>query len=212
MTGKILGRFIGSVLARCGPEFYATISAALDKAAVSSFRARVLQLGQDASVRHTIYLKNPKYFRIGDNFNAGPGLRMEAWDNFAGEWFHPLIKIGNNVCMNWNVHIGAADRIEIHDNVLIGSNVLITDHSHGATSATDLAIAPILRPLTSKGSVVIEDNVWIGEGVCVLSGVRIGNGAVIGANAVVTSDVAPGAVVGGIPARQLKPPLSAPLN
>ena len=44
-------------------------------------------------------------------------------------------------------------------------------------------------------------NVWIGRGVMVLPGVTIGDGAVIGANAVVTRDVAPGAVVVGVPAR-----------
>jgi acetyltransferase-like isoleucine patch superfamily enzyme len=208
MIGKIFGRLIGSLPAMCGPEFYATISAALDKAAVASFRAQVLQSGLDASVRHPIYLKNPKYFQIGTGFGAGPGLRLEAWDEYAGERFSPIIKIGNNVCMNWNVHIGAINRIEIHDNVLIGSHVLITDHSHGTTSAIDLALTPIQRPLMSKGSVVIEESVWIGEGVCILAGVTIGKGAIIGANAVVTSDVAPGAVVGGIPARQLKPALA----
>jgi serine O-acetyltransferase len=34
--------------------------------------------------------------------------------------------------------------------------------------------------------------------------VTVGDGAVIGANAVVTEDVAPGAVVAGIPGRELK--------
>jgi acetyltransferase-like isoleucine patch superfamily enzyme len=164
MITKMLSRLIVSFLARCGPEFYVTVSTALDQAATTSFRAQVLQLGLNASVRHPIYLKNPKYFQINNGFVAGPGLRLEAWDAFGDQRFVPMIKIGNNVCMNWNVHLGAINRIEIHDNVLIGSNVLITDHTHGATSATDLAIAPIHRSLTSKGSVVIEENVLIGEG------------------------------------------------
>lgn len=133
-------------------------------------------------------------------------------DAYGDERYVPQLFIGNNVVINWNVHIGAIDRIEIHDNVLIGSNVLITDHAHGGTSLADLATPPVRSSLTSKGPVVIEENVLIGEGVCILSGVRIGKGAVIGANAVVCSDVTPGSVVGGVPARHLKPSTSsAPL-
>ncbi len=90
--------------------------------------------------------------------------------------------------------------------MLIGSNVLITDHSHGTTSEADLRLPPLLRPLADRGPVVIESNVWIGEGVCILPGVRVGTNAIIGANAVVTRDVPPGDVVGGIPARTIKSP------
>ena len=57
---------------------------------------------------------------------------------------------------------------------------------------------------TSKGPVVIENDVWIGEGVCVMPGVRIGRGAVIGANAVVTQDVPANSVVGGVPAKLIR--------
>jgi acetyltransferase-like isoleucine patch superfamily enzyme/glycosyltransferase involved in cell wall biosynthesis len=196
-------RMVQLYASRFGAELYSLVQEQLDKAAVKNFKARVADAGPNAFVRHPLYLKNPKYFQIGRNFRAEPGLRMEAWDSFAGQRFHPLVSIGNNVCINWNLHLGAINRIEIHDNVLIGSNVLITDHSHGQLNSEENEQPPCLRPLTSKGPVVIEENVWIGEGVCILPGVRIGRGAVIGANAVVTSDVAPGSVVAGIPARKL---------
>ena len=56
----------------------------------------------------------------------------------------------------------------------------------------------------SKGKIVIDDDVWIGESSIVLSGVHIGQGAVIGAGAVVVNDVPPYAIVGGVPAKILK--------
>ncbi len=106
--------------------------------------------------------------------------------------------------VNYHVHIGAISRLEIGNNVLIGSHVLIIDHEHGKSTAEEIIQPPVSRPLISKGPVVIEDNVWIGEGACVLPGVRVGQNAIIGANSVVTRDVAPGDIVGGTPAQTIR--------
>lgn len=54
---------------------------------------------------------------------------------------------------------------------------------------------------TSKGDIIIEDDVWIGYRAMILDGVRIGQGAVIAAGAVVTKDVAPYTIVGGVPGK-----------
>lgn len=54
---------------------------------------------------------------------------------------------------------------------------------------------------TTKGDVIIGNDVWIGHGALILSGVTIGDGAVIGARAVVTHDVKPYWIVVGNPAR-----------
>ena len=53
--------------------------------------------------------------------------------------------------------------------------------------------------------VTIGHDVWIGHGATILPGVTIGNGAVIGSGAVVTRDVAPYTIVGGVPARLIRP-------
>ena len=57
---------------------------------------------------------------------------------------------------------------------------------------------------TSKGNIVVDDDVWIGYGATILSGVHISQGAVIAAGAVVTHDVPPYAIAGGVPAKVIK--------
>jgi acetyltransferase-like isoleucine patch superfamily enzyme len=57
---------------------------------------------------------------------------------------------------------------------------------------------------TSKGDVIIGNDVWIGDGALILSGVSIGDGAIIAARAVVTKDVQPYEIVGGNPAKHIR--------
>ena len=52
--------------------------------------------------------------------------------------------------------------------------------------------------------VVIGHDVWIGHGAIVLPGRRIGDGAVIAAGAVVTKDVAPYAIIAGVPGKPVR--------
>lgn len=56
----------------------------------------------------------------------------------------------------------------------------------------------------SKGDIIVDDDVWIGQNAIILSGVHIGQGSVIAAGAVVTKDVPPYAIVGGVPAKIIK--------
>ena len=50
----------------------------------------------------------------------------------------------------------------------------------------------------------IGHDVWIGHGAIILPGRTVGDGAVIAAGAVVTKDVAPYAIVAGVPARMVR--------
>ena len=56
----------------------------------------------------------------------------------------------------------------------------------------------------SKGSIIVEDDVWIGENALICSGVTICQGSVVAAGSVVTKDVEPYSVVGGNPARLIR--------
>jgi chloramphenicol O-acetyltransferase type B len=57
---------------------------------------------------------------------------------------------------------------------------------------------------STKGEVVIGNDVWIGTEALITSGVTIHDGAVVGARAVVTKDVPPYAIVAGSPARVVR--------
>jgi acetyltransferase-like isoleucine patch superfamily enzyme len=87
--------------------------------------------------------------------------------------------------------------IKIGSQVQIAPECAFYSYAHG--------IAPGLpikeQPLTTKGGITIEDDVWLGYRAIVLDGVSIGKGAVIGAGSVVTQNIPAGAIAVGIPAR-----------
>lgn len=92
-------------------------------------------------------------------------------------------------------------RVHISVSAVIGEHVQI---HYGATIGHDSIIgraSTVLPGAHVAGNVTIEPTVLIGSGAVILQGLRIGSGAVVGAGAVVTSDVAPGVTVVGVPAR-----------
>lgn len=138
---------------------------------------------------------------IGDRFHANTGLFLGAYGDATGD---PQIVIGNDVIVNYDCQITAVCKVEVGDEVLFGSRVLITDHLHGAIDSGALSLPPIRRKLYSKGPVSIGNRVWIGSGVVVLPGVSIGDNCIIGANSVVTRSFGPGSVIAGAPARLVR--------
>jgi acetyltransferase-like isoleucine patch superfamily enzyme len=161
-------------------------------------------LGTNARLPDVRIIKNPQYISIGNNFSALTNLRLEAWDVYKEQKFTPEITIGNNVCFNTDVHIGCINKVVIGNNVLLASRIYISDHSHGDISFEALKLPPLSRPLVSRGAVIIEDNVWIGEGVCILPGVTIGKNSIVGANSVVTKSFPANCVIAGIPGKIIK--------
>lgn len=60
----------------------------------------------------------------------------------------------------------------------------------------------------SKGDTKIGHDVWIGYQATIMAGVQIGNGSIIAAQSVVTKDVPPYSIIGGNPAKVIRPRFS----
>jgi len=79
---------------------------------------------------------------------------------------------------------------------MIGSHAAISSVTHNYES-TAMSDTVVLKP------VVIGADVWVGSHAVIMPGLTIGSGAVIGSGCVVTHDVAPGAIVMGVPGREV---------
>lgn len=108
------------------------------------------------------------------------------------------IIIGDNVGCS-GISIGAANKIVIGSNVMIGANSIITDTNWHNTD-------PNLRHLQdpAPGLVYIEQNVFIGYGAIILKNVTIGKNSVIGAGSVVTRNIPANVIAAGNPCVVLK--------
>ncbi|WP_287620933.1 acyltransferase [Parabacteroides sp.] len=149
-------------------------------------------------------LKGANCISIGERCIIRPRVTLTAFDTYNGQLFHPKIVIGDNCSIGEGSHITAINLIKFGNNVRSGKNILITDNSHGKSVRELLNMAPNFRPLYSKGPVIIDDNVWIGEKSSIMPGVHIGKGVIVAANSVVTKNVPPYCVVAGVPAKVVK--------
>lgn len=109
------------------------------------------------------------------------------------------IEIGKGSFINTDVRFGVPDgQVIIGDNALIGARVSFETVSHS------INYTPGKRRKRTTGSIVVEDDVWIGAGAIIVQGVTIHHGAIIAAGSVVTKDVEANTVVGGVPAKFIK--------
>lgn len=152
-----------------------------------------------------IFTKGRNCIDIGENCLFGKFTEINAHEEFGGVSFNPIITIQDNCNIGAYNHITCCNKISIGKGVLTGKYVIISDNNHGKFCKEDLMINPENRRLFSKGEIIIEDRVWIGDKVAIVSGgITIGEGAVIAAHSVVTSDVPPYTLVGGAPAKIIK--------
>lgn len=112
----------------------------------------------------------------------------------------------------WNegaaLHIGAFCSISANVTIMLGGNHRhdwVTTYPFGKLCIEQFGHAELTGQNTTNGDVVIGNDVWIGDGATIMSGVTIGDGAVIAARAHVVKDVAAYHIVGGNPAKTIRP-------
>lgn len=112
-----------------------------------------------------IIIGNQCYFAEGLHLTSWTGVRTQIDTKGTIEYkqLTPVIKIGDGCFFGAYNHITCTHSIIIGDNFLSGKWVTITDNSHGIAEASLLDTHPSLRPIYSKGPVVIGKNVWVGE-------------------------------------------------
>lgn len=122
-----------------------------------------------------------------------------------GIFTYENIEIGSDVYIGANaVFQSSFGKIVIRDHVMFGPGV----HIHGGNHKIN-EVGKLLKHTTEKqpgddGTVLIEEDCWIGANAIILSNVTIGKGSVIGAGAIVTKSIPPYSVYTGSPSMKLR--------
>ncbi|NOU35162.1 MAG: acyltransferase [Kiritimatiellaceae bacterium] len=118
------------------------------------------------------------------------------------------LKMGDHSNIGAYSYIGCSGYIELGDNVMMGPRVNLLAENHNF-ERTDV---PMKEQGVSRGTIIIEDDCWLGANCSVLSNVRIGRGSIVATGAVVTKDVPPYSIVAGVPARVIRSRVSTTLH
>ncbi len=152
---------------------------------------------------------NEAPFRLIEDVEFGDDVTVFAFANLYGCRIGDRTRIGTFVEIQRGAVIGTDCKVQSHafvcDGVTIDNGVFV---GHGALFVNDKTP----RVLNERGEsqtnadwellpIHVGSRAAIGSGALILGGVSVGEGALVGAGAVVTTDVPPGAVVAGVPAR-----------
>lgn len=156
---------------------------------------------------------SPDRIYVGDNVWLGPGCLLIAVTRYPGsatqhpekreveQRFDSKIVIGSRVVSTGGLQIAAHDEVVLEDDVLLATNVNITDGLHGHENANEPYKYQMIERIAP---IVIKRGCWIGQNVVILPGVTIGEYSIVGANSVVTESMPPRSISVGAPAKVIR--------
>ena len=161
------------------------------------YRFEFAHYGNNTVIRHPLEIQNKKFMSIGNSvYIAEYAWLMSRKDKTSAI----KLFIGDNTEIGHYAHIVADNSVIIENNVLIADRVFISDCTH---SYQNINVPILKQKISTLRPVVIGEETWVGEGVCVC-GAQIGKHCIIGANSVVTKDIPDYCVAAGIPAKVIK--------
>lgn len=163
-------------------------------------KRKFYQFGSNSNIKKPYYqLSGIDKIKIGNNVTIMKNCRLAVYGNGLNE----CITIGHDCYIGFGLSVlaDAKGKVNIGNQVLIASNVLITNEEHGIEPESEISYMD--QKLSCK-NVIIDDGCWIGEKVCILPGVRIGKKSIIGAGAIVTKSIPDYSIAVGNPARVIK--------
>ena len=116
----------------------------------------------------------------------------------------PKLIIGNNVDLGWGSTLSVGTTIRVGNNVRLAANVFLAGFPGHPLNAEARA-GGAADTEAQIGDIILEDDVWLCTGVCVLPGVTIGRGTVVGTGSVVTKSLPADVLAAGNPARVIRP-------
>ncbi len=164
-------------------------------------QARFSNLGCRIAIDNYIVLESKRnLLQLGKNTSIGPYnvIFVSGLDNH-GRPVRLVMGDYSTIGEQNNIRAGGGS-------IIIGSHCRISQQVSIVSSDHGIVKDKLIREQgwTSKGDIIIEDDVWVGCSSQILAGVRIGKGAVIAAGSLVNKDVPEYAIVAGVPAKIVK--------
>jgi acetyltransferase-like isoleucine patch superfamily enzyme len=154
---------------------------------------QLARCGVDVVFEPGVLIFHPEHVEIGDGVYVGHQAILKGY-------FKNRLVIGARSWIGQQCFLHAAGGITIGERVGIGPGAKMITSTHAMPEDPS---APIMDGALDFAPIVLEDGCDVGVGAILLPGVTVGRGAQIGAGAVVTHDVSAGAIVAGVPARQI---------
>ena len=188
-----------TVLSRVSLAAYRSMHRIRSKAFSVLVGGAFASFGRHSVITLPVRLLGERRIAIGEDVFLGPNCWLQAFNE--GDVDYPSLYVGNRTSIAGGCIISAVRNVTLEADVLVASNVYISDHIH-AYSRTDVPVQQ--QGVTKVKPVLIKRGAWLGQNVVVCPGVTIGTNSVIGANAVVTRDIPDHCLAVGTPASVVK--------